>query len=209
MRRVIRFSLVFFGLLYFAAACSESPPEQVPLKIPRGFVPMLEFVQEDRLLYFGPFQGYYFRRTEPDDPSRLQFVCFNEQSFYTGDLPANTKLFEGEAVLASLAEQPVTKPGSGGRIRPVFFDSAPEIWLQSRPAPREEFLHFHSCYNARGAVYTGYWLRHRAVAEFTYDMNGRLSSQSVLHHRVVPGVDRKMARVFEFDQGPGNPGPEF
>jgi hypothetical protein len=33
----------------------------------------------------------------------------------------------------------------------------------------------------------GYWLRHTAKARFTYDMGGRVSPDSPLHHRVAPG----------------------
>lgn len=209
MRRQTRFSLLCFILIFFPAACSDSPPERLPLKVPRGFVPVLELVKDDRLLFFGPFTGYYFRQLQPGDPSRLQFVCLNEEGLYTDDLPVNARLYKGEAVLATLAEQPAVKPETGDRIRPVFFDAAPRAWLENRPQPREEFLHFHSCYNARGAVYAGYWLRHEALAEFTYNMAGRLTQESVLYHRVEPGVDREFAPVIEFDQGPGNPGPEW
>jgi hypothetical protein len=33
----------------------------------------------------------------------------------------------------------------------------------------------------------GYWLRHTAKARFTYDMGGRVSPDSPLHHRLAPG----------------------
>lgn len=48
----------------------------------------------------------------------------------------------------------------------------------------------------------GYWLRHVGAAEFIYDMGGRVSSDSILYHRVKKGVDRDFARLIEFDRGP-------
>jgi hypothetical protein len=95
-------------------------------------------------------------------------------------------------------------PGVEGqnRINPVSFEQAPPQWLQSRPQPADVYLHFHSCYDARGAVRQGYWLRHVGVAEFTYDMGGRVSIDSILYHRVKKGEDRDFARLIEFDRGP-------
>lgn len=79
---------------------------------------------------------------------------------------------------------------------------SPSPWIDSRPEPRDEFLHFHSCYDARGPVLTGYWLRHEAVSEFTYDMGGRVDRESPLYHEVRPGTDKDFARIIEFDSGP-------
>jgi hypothetical protein len=145
--------------------------------------------------------GYYFRPEEPSNLTRLRFVCFNERSFYTLDLPANAKLFEGEAVLVDLPEADFPIP-RGERIEPVFFGEAPAAWLDTRPEPQAEFVHFHSCHDGTGAVRTGYWLRHVGVSEFTYDMGGRVDEGSPLHHRVRPGPDKDFARIVEFDRGP-------
>lgn len=87
-------------------------------------------------------------------------------------------------------------------MEPVFFGEAPEEWKRTRPQPEAEYLHFHSCHDAGGAVRIGYWLRHRAVADFTYDMGGKVREGSPLYHRVVKGVDRDFARIVEFDRGP-------
>ncbi|MCB2174044.1 hypothetical protein KQH41_02125, partial [bacterium] len=78
----------------------------------------------------------------------------------------------------------------------------PSDWLQQRPEPQEEFVHFHSAYNRRGAVSTGYWLRHDAVTTFTYNMGGRVSADSPLHHRAKPGASDRFPRIIEFDDGP-------
>ena len=51
-------------------------------------------------------------------------------------------------------------------------------------------------------VLTGYWLRHVAVSEFTYDMGGRVGKESPLYHRVRKGPDRDFAGIVEFDRGP-------
>ena len=64
-------------------------------------------------------------------------------------------------------------------------------------------MHFHSCYNSQGPVLTGYWLRHEARAEFTYDMGGRVGPDSPLYHKVNSGVDKAFGRIIEFDRGPG------
>jgi hypothetical protein len=63
-------------------------------------------------------------------------------------------------------------------------------------------VHFHSCYNGIGPVLIGYWLRHTAAADFTYDMGGRVAENSPLYHRVQKGVDRDFAKIIEFDKGP-------
>lgn len=169
--------------------------------VPHGYVARLEQVYEDRLIGFGPFIGYYFRPEDPRDLSRLHFVCFNENGFYSSDTPEGIKLFEGTAVRVTLPEADFDIPVKN-RINPVFFDKAPQKWLESRPEPRDEYLHFHSCYSGVGPVHTGYWLRHSAVADFTYDMGGRVKEGSLLYHRVQKGIDRNFAKIIEFDDGP-------
>jgi hypothetical protein len=57
----------------------------------------------------------------------------------------------------------------------------------------------------RRVVLTGYWIRHVAVSEFTYDMGGRVGKKSPLYHRVRKGPDREFARIIEFDRGPARP----
>lgn len=189
-------------------ACGGGPEadsnRRAALKVPRGYVARLEVVHEGQRFRFGPFVGYYFRPTDPQHLQQLNFVVFNEEQFYTLDLPASAKLFEGQAVFAEIPATGRTLPGvaSNQRINPVFFEQAPQPWLQSRPSPREEFVHFHSCYNTRGSVRYGYWLRHVGAAEFTYDMGGRVDADSPLYHRVEKGVDRRFARIVEFDRGP-------
>lgn len=177
------------------SGCADPPADGMPLH-----VPVLEVQDGERVYRFGPFVGYYFRPQAPGDLSRLEFVCFNQRRFYTRDLPENALLYEGQAVLTRL-------PGGAlaageGRIQPVFFEDAPVAWLDSRPEPRDEFLHFHSCYDAQGPVLVGYWLRHVAAGDFTYDMGGRVGPESPLFHRVKRGVDRAFARIVEFDRGP-------
>jgi hypothetical protein len=169
--------------------------------IPHGYMARLEQVYEDRLIGFGPFVGYYFRPEDPRDLSRLHFVCINENGFYSSDMPDGVKLFEGAAVRVTLPEADFDIP-IRDRINPVFFDKAPQKWLESRPEPRDEYLHFHSCYSGVGPVLTGYWLRHSAVAAFTYDMGGHVKEDSTLYHRVQKGVDRNFAKIIEFDNGP-------
>jgi hypothetical protein len=192
---------VLLALLVLATACGTGAGDPMPLEVPRGYVPRLEILHEGRLLGFGPFVGYYFKPERPDDLTRLHFVCFNERRFYTRDLPANRRLFEGEAVLTALPAGAGPLPAAA-RINPVFFPAAPEAWLAGRPAPADEFRHFHSAYDARGPVAVGYWLRHVAVAAFTYDMGGRVGPDSPLFHRVAAGVDRDFPAIVEFDRGP-------
>ncbi|MFW5856323.1 MAG: hypothetical protein ACOCX4_00470 [Planctomycetota bacterium] len=168
---------------------------------PDGYTRILRFRHEGRSLSFGPFVGYAFRPVEAGRPDRVAFVCRNIDSFYTNDLPAGALLFTGEAVLTTLPDAGRSLPDRN-RINPVFFDEAPSAWTASRPEPQDAYLHFHSAYDAEGAVRTGYWLRHEAEAAFTYDMGGRVGPQSPLHHEVTPGVDRAFAAVIEFDHGP-------
>lgn len=196
----------FVSFILFASVpgCTSHDSEPV-LRIPRGYVSTLEIDLDGRLCRFGPFVGYYFRPVDPANLTSLRFVCFNERRYYTNQLPRNALLFRGQA-------QHVTLPGTGSlpvpgeRIQPVFFRDVPQAWLETRPEPKDEFVHFHSCYNAMGAVRQGYWLRHEAVARFIYDMGGRVGSGSPLYHKVEPGVDKDFARIVEFDAGPAYAG---
>ncbi len=183
------------------AGCSAGRGE-VPLEIPRGYQSRLEFVHDGVLLGFGPFVGYYFLPDDPEDPRHVRFVCFNERGFYASDAPVNALLYEGEAVRVRLPDEGRIPPGPE-RIRPVFFPEAPAAWLATRPEPRDAFVHFHSCYTRDGPVRVGFWIAHRAVRTFTYDMGGRVGPGSPLYHKVTaPGVDRGFARIVEFDAGP-------
>ncbi|MEE4363104.1 MAG: hypothetical protein V2J08_04175, partial [Desulfotignum sp.] len=155
----------------------------------------------DRVLGFGPFVGYYFKPENPEDLTRLTFVCYNEDSFYTRDLPGNALLFEGDAVLAELVDTGFRLP-SDDRINPVFFRDAPRKWVNDRPRPQDEYLHFHSCYDGLGPVRAGFWIRHEGKAAFTYDMGGRVGADSPLYHAVRPGIDKQFATIMEFDAGP-------
>ncbi len=185
--------------------CGERPEKATSAEpaIPHGYMARLEIEHDGTLLRFGPFVGYYFRPVSPDDLSRLRFICFNEDQFYASDMPAGAKLFEGAAVMVTLPEAGAGIPRES-RINPIFFEEAPDPWLASRPDPKDEYRHFHSCHNARGAVRTGYWLRHAAAADFTYDMGGRVGPESPLFHRVEKGPDLRFARIIEFDHGPGH-----
>ncbi len=199
--RTIRALLLSAWFCLIAAGCGPKEETSVELEVPRGYLAVLEIEQDGRRLGFGPFEGYYFKPDKTADLTRLKFVCFNERSFYTRDLPENARLFEGEAVLTRLPEVDFEIPATD-RINPVFFPETPQPWIESRPQPRDEFLHFHSCYDSQGPVLTGYWVRHKAVAAFTYDMGGRVGPDSPLYHEVTPGIDRDFARIVEFDRGP-------
>lgn len=190
------------ALLFLFMACgSGDSPKSEKLAVPRGYVRILQIAHEGRLLKFGPFVGYYFRPLDPKDLTRLQFICFNQKGFYASDMPENARLFEGEAVFQVLEDADFKIPAHQ-RINPIFFSQAPQVWLENRPRPRDEFLHFHSCYDGSGAVRAGFWLRHQAKAQFTYDMGGRVGPKSPLYHKVTPGPDKGFARIVEFDQGP-------
>ena len=189
-------------LLLAACGAPGSDGREIPLTVPHGYVDRLEIIRDGHRYRFGPFVGYYFRPITPTHLERLHFVVFNERRFYTLDQPVNARLYEGSARLQYLPETGFQPPADDDRIQPVFFEEAPTAWLESRPQPQDEYLHFHSCYDAAGAAMLGYWLRHLAVAAFTYDMGGRVTSQSPLHHTVHPGVDRYFARIVEFDRGP-------
>jgi hypothetical protein len=202
--RALHKKLSFFVSVILSASVAGCAPHdsEMPLRIPRGYVSTLEIDISGRLCRFGPFVGYYFRPDSPVNLASLSFLCFNERRFYTNQQPANALLFRGDA-------QQVTLPGTGSmpasgeeRMHPVFFRDAPQAWLETRPTPKDEFIHFHSCYDALGAVRHGYWLRHDAVAAFTYDMGGRVGPGSPLYHKVQPGVDKGFARIVEFDRGP-------
>jgi len=180
----------------------DANPRPSPPAVPHGFVSTLQVVKDEHLYRFGPFMGYYFRPVQQGDYSRLEFVCFNEQGFYASDMPIGAKLFTGEALLTRLETIEGSMPDGEGRIQPVFFDDAPPAWTSNRPEPQDEFLHFHSSYDAAGATFLGYWIRHRGVDRFTYDMGGRVDRTSPLWHRVGPGPDHDFPRIIEFDSGP-------
>ncbi len=182
--------------------CQKNDRTESRLNVPRGYTQVLEIETDGRRVKFGPFVGYYFKPFNFRDLTRIDFLCFNQDNFYTLDLPENTRIFEGDGVLTLLPDNGEPLP-SGDRITPVFFSKAPEIWQNSRPAPKEEYIHFHSGYDRKGAVRLGYWFRHRALAKFTYDMGGRVTPDSVLYHQTTSGIDKQFARIIEFDQGPG------
>ncbi len=179
---------------------SEGSPDGV-VAIPHGYMARLEQVRDGQMIGFGPFVGYYFRPVDPRDLGRLSFVCFNEKRFYSSDMPDGAKLYEGTAVLVTLPTAEIVIP-TEERINPVFFQEAPEGWRDSRPEPQDEFVHFHSGYSGIGPVLAGYWIRHVAVSQFTYDMGGRVGKESPLYHQVSRGPDRDFARIIEFDRGP-------
>jgi hypothetical protein len=180
--------------------CLVMPTTSAAMETPRGYYPQLEFFYQGQWLSFGPFVGYYFRPENGDDVTRLKFRCYNERRFYTDQLPADTLLFEGKAVLSSLPRVRAL-PRSDARIEPVFFAEAPLEWLQTRPAPRDQFVHFHSAYGATGPSYTGYWLSHQPVRSFIYNMGGRVGKDSPLYHQAVPDEPQRFPHIIEFDAG--------
>lgn len=170
------------------------------VEIPRGYYAQLEIAHQGRALTFGPFVGYYFKPVSGADTSHLEFLCFNEKQFYTDDLSAEVLLFRGEAILTTLPDShPI--PDRGQRITPVFASEAPSAWLETRPEPQEQFVHFHSTYDHSGATYVGYWLRHKGVTEFVYNMGGRLGKDSLLYHKVSPQTSAAFPAIIEFDRG--------
>lgn len=181
--------------------CLALPTAAAAVETPRGYYSRLEIIHQGQRLSFGPFVGYYFRPKNGDDLVRLEFRCYNERQFYTDQLPADALLFKGEAVLTSLPRVREL-PRSNARIEPVFFAQAPPEWLQSRPAPQEQFVHFHSAYDPTGPSYTGYWLRHQPVSSFTYNMGGRVDKSSPLYHRAGLDVPQRFPHIVEFDAGP-------
>jgi hypothetical protein len=188
--------------LVFLSACGQDRTSADALRVPRGFLRTLRIETTAGIVSFGPFVGYYFAPESGSDLSRLRFVCFNERAHYTRDLPENALLFEGQARYTVLPDADFDIPAAAGRIIPLFFGEAPAAWRESRPEPRDEFLHFHSCHDNAGFVRAGFWLRHVGAAAFTYDMGGRVSPPSPLYHRVAPGPDKRFARIIEFDRGP-------
>jgi hypothetical protein len=179
---------------------SDETPDGV-VAIPHGYMARLEQIHDGLMIGFGPFVGYYFRPEDPRNLGRLSFVCFNEKQFYSSDMPDSAKLYEGTAILVTLPSADFVIPAQD-RINPVFFQETPEAWRDTRPEPQDEFVHFHSGYDSTGPVLAGYWIRHVAVSEFTYDMGGRVGKESPLYHRVRKGPDRDFARIIEFDRGP-------
>lgn len=203
LRDLRQILLIAVAILLAGSGCT-GPPEQnrsAALDVPEGYVSRLEVHVGDRLYGFGPFVGYYFSPVNPDDLTQLNFVCYNENLFYTRDLPQNTLLFSGDALLTKLSDMGFPLP-SEDRINPVFFADVPPAWVNSRPHPQEQYRHFHSCYDALGPVRTGYWLRHKGEAPFTYDMGGRVGPDSPLYHEVNSGIDDQFATIMEFDTGP-------
>jgi hypothetical protein len=188
--------LVLLALL----VCLGLPAVAPAVATPRGYYPQLELLYQGQQLSFGPFVGYYFRPENGDDLTRLRFRCYNERQFYTDQLPADTLLFEGEAILSSLPRVQA-QARSDARIEPVFFAEAPPEWLETRPAPQDQFVHFHSAYSASGPSYTGYWLRHQPVRSFIYNMGGRVGADSPLYHQATPGEPQHFPHIIEFDAG--------
>jgi hypothetical protein len=180
--------------------CLVLPTVAAAVETPRGYYAQLEFLYQGQRLSFGPFVGYYFRPENGDDLTRLKFRCYNERQFYTDQQPADTLLFEGEAVLSSLPRVRAL-PRSDARIEPVFFAEAPPEWLQARPVPQDQFVHFHSAYDATGPSYAGYWLRHQPLHSFTYNMGGRVGEDSPLYHQATPGAPQRFPHIVEFDAG--------
>ena len=198
MRRCIDIVAVLFVAIAAGCGRTDTPLE---LNVPRGYVATLQIDRGGSRLGFGPFVGYYFRPETGTEFDRLQFVCFNEGGFYASDAPENAKLFEGTAVFTELPDVGFEIPDHA-RINPVFFSDAPPEWLASRPDPASEFLHFHSCHSDAGFVRAGYWFRHVAVTNFTYDMGGRVGRTSPMYHQVQMGVDMDFPQIIEFDNGP-------
>lgn len=197
MIRNLLICLPFFLLVN----CNASDQQEESLEVPRGYYSQLELVHDGQQLGFGPFVGYYFKPVLFDDMKRLHFICYNERQFYSDEVPANVRLFEGEAVMATLPDI-IPIPAAQQRINPVFFKQVPEGWLETRPEPKDKFVHFHSAYNQRGAVFTGYWLQHHATQAFTYNMGGRIDKSSPLYHQAKPGEERNFPAIVEFDYGP-------
>lgn len=196
---MIRILLV--GMCLVLTACQDQPSSGAPPQVPRGYYAQLEVVHAGKQLSFGPFVGYYFKPVQYNDLTQLQFICFNERGFYTDQLPAGTLLFTGKAILATLPDNH-PKPEPRQRINPVFFADAPQEWLATRPEPKDEYVHFHSAYDSKGATLTGYWLRHHPERDFTYNMGGRVAADSPLFHHASPNQQQNFPRIVEFDFGP-------
>ncbi len=110
-----------------------------PVSVPHGYMDRLEQVHDGRMIGFGPFVGYYFRPEDPRDLSRLRFVCFNENRFYSSDMPDGAKLYEGTAVRTTLPLTDAVIPARD-RINPVFFDEWPEDWFNTLNSSLEKNL---------------------------------------------------------------------
>lgn len=187
-------------VLLVLLVCLGLPTVAPAVETPRGYYPQLELLHQGQQLSFGPFVGYYFRPESGDDLTRLRFRCYNERQFYTDQLPADALLFEGEAILGSLPQvQALVR--SDARIEPVFFTEAPPEWLEARPEPQDQFVHFHSAYSASGPSFTGYWLRHQPVRSFLYNMGGRIGADSPLYHQATPDEPQRFPHIIEFDAG--------
>jgi len=89
----------------------------------------VEVQVDDLLLGFGPFVGYYFKPVDNGNTLRLSFRCYNEQQFYTEDLPADALLYTGTAVFTELPAQKQQPLRGQGRIEPLFFPEALAAWL--------------------------------------------------------------------------------
>ena len=92
------------ALTVAAGFSSCGPAPQRSPHVPRGYVSVLQLQSDGKNLSFGPFVGYYFRPVDPHDLRRLRFACFNEQGFYTRDVPEGGLLFEGTAVRTVLPD---------------------------------------------------------------------------------------------------------
>ena len=195
--------ILLVGLCLALSACQEQPNSETLPQVPRGYYAQLEFVHAGKQLSFGPFVGYYFKPLRHDDLTKLQFICFNERKFYTDQLPAGELLFTGKAILTTLPDNN-PRPEPSQRINPVFFADAPQEWLATRPEPQEQYVHFHSTYDNMGATFTGYWLRHQPEKSFTYNMGGRVASDSPLFHQASSDQPQNFPRIVEFDYGPDN-----
>ncbi|MEX2606567.1 MAG: hypothetical protein WD708_04410, partial [Kiritimatiellia bacterium] len=197
-------------LLLLSTGCPRPvpvPEAAEPPRPPRGYVDRVRLRVDGTQVGFGPFVGYYFKPVSLEDLTHLEFRCYNERGFYTDDLPENALLFTGSARFRRLPDSG-NLPRGNARILPVVFRDAPDDWKATRPEPADEYLHFHSAYDAVGPVRAGFWLRHVGTASFTYNMGGRVDETSVLHHQVNPGVDKAFARILEFDRGPGKQSPD-
>ncbi|MFN2256849.1 MAG: hypothetical protein ABR516_00010 [Desulfuromonadaceae bacterium] len=187
--------LVFLGILLGGVTPGHATDDVL-----RGYYTQLEIAHQGRTLKFGPFVGYYFKPVSGADTSQLKFRCYNTDQFYTDELPPEALLFKGEAHLTTLPEVHLI-PNSGQRITPVFAAETPSAWQETRPQPQDEFRHFHSTYDYSGATYTGYWLRHKSVTDFVYNMGGRLSDDSPLYHQVSTQNPAAFPAIIEFDRG--------
>ena len=68
-------------------------------------------------------------------------VCFNENRFYSSDMPDGAKLYEGTALLVTLPPTDISLPNEN-RSHPLFFQEAADVWRNSRPEPQDELFIF-------------------------------------------------------------------